>query len=35
MPSELDNESLKNVDVLFYDDLLDGLKTFISRIAKK
>ena len=27
------NESLKNVDILFYDDLLEGLKTFISRIS--
>ena len=28
------NESLKNVDILFYDDLLEGLKTFLSRISQ-
>ncbi len=28
------NESLKNVDVLFYDDLLEGLKTFIARLSQ-
>lgn len=29
------NESLKNVDVILYDDLLDGLKTFIARVVGK
>lgn len=29
------NESLKNVDILFYDDLLEGLKTFLERISAK
>jgi Domain of unknown function (DUF4263) len=29
------NESLKNVDVILYDDLLDGLKTFIERVVGK
>jgi hypothetical protein len=29
------NESLKNVDVILYDDLLDGLKTFVERVVDK
>lgn len=29
------NESLKNVDIILYDDLLDGLKTFIARVVGK
>ena len=27
------NESLKNVDVLFYDDLLDNLQSFFERVS--
>ena len=29
------NESLKNVDVIFYDDLFENLKLFINRIGTK
>lgn len=29
------NESLKNIDVIFYDDLLHNLETFVNRIKSK
>ena len=29
------NESLKNIDILFYDDLVENLETFVKRIGDK